>query len=187
MYPKKIELRAFEPRHKLAADNPAVCGRSASFFCGCYISFWIETVEDELHISFGTNGCGYMVAIADILAESASGKPLSDLHGLEQADLKDAIVRAIGILPVEREHCGEVCFEAFRYAFAALRETRIEEFRGDEALICTCFGVSERVIEDFIAANGGATVDSVGDSCRAGSGCGSCRMLIQEMIDAAGD
>jgi NAD(P)H-nitrite reductase large subunit len=29
-------------------------------------------------------------------------------------------------------------------------------------------------------------VDEVSASLRAGSGCGSCRMLIQELIDSAG-
>ncbi len=126
-----------------------------------------------------------MIAVADVFAESVSRKSLSDLHGLDRDEFRATIVSELGVLPAEREHCAEVCFEALRNAFAALRERRIEEFRGEEALICTCFGVAERVIDEFIDLHSEVSVDMVADSCRAGSGCGSCRMLIQEMIDAS--
>lgn len=184
VYPKKTELRAFAPRQGVAHDDAAVCGRAASFVCGCYVGFTLPNDHTEIAASFESNGCGYMVAVADIFAESVSGRPVSNLHGLDRAELIDEVVREIGVLPSEREHCAEACFEALRNAFATLRERRIEEFRGEEPLICTCFSVSEQVIDEFIALNSGVSVEMVADSCRAGSGCGSCRMLIQEMIDA---
>lgn len=184
VYPKKIELRAFAPLNAVEGDDSAVCGRSASFVCGCYASFSLKAINEKITVSFSSNGCGYMIAVADILAETASGKPVSELHGLDRAELIAEVVGEIGVLPILREHCAEVCIEALRNAFVTLRERRIEEFRGEEALICTCFGVSERVIDEFIALNSEVSVDMVAESCRAGRGCGSCRMLIQEMIDA---
>ncbi len=186
IYPKKLELRAFALRYAAAGDDLAVCGRSASFVCGCYVSFSLTTDQEKIAASFVSNGCGYMIAAADILAETVSGKNVSDLHGLDRAELIAEVEREIGVLPSARGHCAEVCFEALKNAFAALRARRIEEFRGEEALICTCFGVSETVIEQFISKNREASVEMVADSCRAGSGCGSCRMLIQEIIDAVG-
>jgi len=66
---------------------------------------------------------------------------------------------------------------------AAYRERRVEEFQGEKALICTCFGVSEETIVTAISENSLSDVDQVVDLCRAGSGCGSCRMLIQELVD----
>lgn len=185
LYPKNIELRAFAPRHAAASGDTAVCGRSASFVCGCYASFSLTAIGEKVAVSFSSNGCGYMIAVADIYAGTLSGKPVAELHGLDRDELIAEVVRDLGVLPIVREHCAEVCFEALRNAFAALRERRIEEFRGEEALICTCFGVSERVIDEYIASNSEVTVDMVADSVRAGSGCGSCRMLIEEMIDTA--
>ncbi len=185
VYPKKVELLAFAPRHAVASGDPAVCGRSASFVCGCYASFSLTAIQEKVTVSFSSNGCGYMIAVAEILAETVSGKAASDLHGLDRAELIKDVVLKIGVVPSERVHCAEVCVGALRSAFAALRERRIEEFRGEEALVCTCFGVSERVIDDFIALNTDVSVDLLAASCRAGSGCGSCRMLIQEMIDTA--
>jgi NifU-like protein len=66
---------------------------------------------------------------------------------------------------------------------AAYRARRIEEFQGEKALICTCFGVSEETIIGAIAENGFTEVEQVSKAYRAGSGCGSCRFLIQELID----
>ena len=68
-------------------------------------------------------------------------------------------------------------------AFSGLRARQIEEFTGEKALICTCFGVSEETIEKAVAANKLETVEDVIDVCNAGGGCGSCRFLIQEIID----
>jgi NifU-like protein len=61
---------------------------------------------------------------------------------------------------------------------------QIEEFTGEKALICTCFGVSEETIERVIANNRCETVEEVSQKCNAGSGCGSCQPLIQEIIDS---
>jgi NifU-like protein len=183
VYPKKVQLRAFAIQNTVARDVVAASGRSASFVCGCYVSFALKSDEERVAATFASNGCGYMIAVADIFAEMVSGKGFSELHGLDRAALLDSVEREIDVLPSEREHCAEVCFEALRTAFAELRAMRIEEFRGEEALVCTCFGISESVIEEFIAQNQDVSLASVADSCRAGSGCGSCRMLIQEMID----
>lgn len=185
VYQKKVESLAFAPKHRAANSNEAVSGRSASFACGCFVSFSLRIESEQIAASFATNGCGYMIVSAEILSGVLSGAKLADLHGLNSPEWLVAIESEIDSLPPDRLQCAEVCFEALRSAFAALRDRRIEEFRGEGALICTCFGVSERTIEEFVASSRDASVDSVSDSIRAGSGCGSCRMLIQEMIDSA--
>ena len=57
-----------------------------------------------------------------------------------------------------------------------------EDWAGDEALICTCFFVSERTIEREIQTRGLTTVAEVTQACNAGGGCGSCHQLIQEIL-----
>jgi len=64
------------------------------------------------------------------------------------------------------------------------RELRVSEYEGEKALICTCFGISEDTIVATIKENKITDVEEVADQVRAGSGCGSCRMLIQELIDS---
>ena len=128
-----------------------------------------------------------MIAAADAMCDWLHGKTLSDLHGLNDGELMEAIASELGRLPEDRDQCGDVVFQALRNAMAAYRERRIEEFQGERALICTCFGVSEETIVTAIAENGFTEVEQVSRVYRAGSGCGSCRFLIQELIDIRDD
>ncbi len=48
-------------------------------------------------------------------------------------------------------------------------------------ILCHCMGVSDRAV--FTAIRGGASsVGEVARACRAGTGCGGCLPLIQELI-----
>ena len=49
------------------------------------------------------------------------------------------------------------------------------------ALICLCHGVSDRTIRGAVAAGAGS-IDEVGESCRAGSSCGGCHDVIDELV-----
>jgi bacterioferritin-associated ferredoxin len=57
------------------------------------------------------------------------------------------------------------------------KETR----RGSTMLVCHCNGVSERKIRRVIRA-GAATASEVGRACGAGSCCGGCVGIIDELI-----
>lgn len=126
-----------------------------------------------------------MTAAADVLSDYLRSTPLSSLHGLESENLISAVSEKLDVVPSYRWHCVEACVEAIHAAFADFRQRQVEEFRGEKALICTCFGVTEEVIEAYVEQNRPETVAEVTNVCRAGGGCGSCRMLIQEIIDAA--
>jgi NifU-like protein len=134
---------------------------------------------------FSTNGCGFMVAASDVLCDWLKGKSLVDMQGLDGDELKQIVSLELGAFPSEREKCGEIALEALRNAMAKYRARRIDEYRGEQALICTCFGVSEETIVNAIAAHEIKGVEGVSTVCRAGSGCGSCRMLIAELIESA--
>lgn len=49
--------------------------------------------------------------------------------------------------------------------------------------VCLCHAVTDREIRDAVD-NGIADVDQLQEMCGAGSGCGSCRDVAQEVIDA---
>jgi NifU-like protein len=188
VYPEKVSkrLRTSKPRHSL--ENADAAGVAVALECGTNIRFYLS-VDDATrtirNINFRSNGCGYMLAAADAIAEILTGKNLTDLHGLQEQDLTSEIRNALGEWPSEREHCIATVIDAFRNAFAEYRGMRVEEFTGERALICTCFGVSEEKIEMAIKHDAAHSVDDVGRLTNAGTGCGSCQMLITEMIDAA--
>lgn len=81
------------------------------------------------------------------------------------------------------EKCVEMACAALLDAVREYSNAARDDWAGDEALICTCFFVSERTIEREIQAHGLTTVSEVTRACNAGGGCGSCHQLIQEILE----
>ncbi|MEP6705848.1 MAG: iron-sulfur cluster assembly scaffold protein [Acidobacteriota bacterium] len=184
-YPEGINERFRSPANA-GAETGGVRGTSASFVCGSFVELSVRINIESGSIAgarFKTNGCGFMIASADALCDWLCEKTLSELHGLNDDELTRAVCDKVGALPRDRVQCSGVVFEALRKAMSLHRAQCIEEFRGETALICTCFGISEESIVGAIAENGFTDVDQIAKACRAGSGCGSCRFLIQELID----
>ncbi|MGI8670186.1 MAG: iron-sulfur cluster assembly scaffold protein [Aridibacter sp.] len=184
-YPKKINEYFNSPKNVGVAENANADGRWASFICGVSVGFSLRINEESKKITnakFTTNGCGFVIATADFICEKIVGNELTQLHGLE--DLEFEIEREFGEFPENRRHCAEICFDALHNALAKYRTEKIEEWTGEKALICTCFSVSEERIESEIALHNLQTVEDVGDVCNAGTGCGSCQILIQEILDS---
>ena len=185
-YPDKINTRFGVPEHSGKAALSNAVGTGASLVCGSFVRVYLEIDAENKTIRearYRTNGCGFAVAAAEVLAENIVGRKLTDLQGLDHAEFLGEIERHLDEFPPARSHCAEICFDALQAAFNDFRALQNEEFAGEKALICTCFGVSEDVIETLIAENDAASVESVGELCNAGTGCGSCRFLIQELID----
>ena len=83
----------------------------------------------------------------------------------------------------ENAQCVELACAALLDAVRDYSNAARDDWAGDEALICTCFFVSERTIEREIQAKGLTTVAEVTKACNAGAGCGSCHQLIQEILE----
>ncbi|HKX83784.1 MAG TPA: (2Fe-2S)-binding protein [Pyrinomonadaceae bacterium] len=167
-------------------SDPDADAVAANFQCGCFIRYFLRVNPDDqiLVTGFRSNGCGYMIAAGYELSLLLDGKSLRDLHGLDSDELAEGVFAKLGDFPQEREQCFGVAIEALTRVFDVYRRKRIEEFIGEKALICTCFGVSEETIENIVHRGRLTDVEDVAKACNAGSGCGSCRMLIQEIIDS---
>ena len=152
--------------------------------CGVSIEFRLR-IDESLKVvekaGFSTNGCGYAVAVAELLSRGINGKKLVELDGLSV--LEGLVTEALGDAPKGRNHCFNVSFDALQLALSDFRRKRIAEWNGEDALICSCFGVSEKQIEKAISGKKQLTVANVGEICNAGTGCGSCQPLIQEILD----
>ena len=185
-YPPKINQRFSDAKNAGKLTDANAVGFGASFVCGSFVRFFLHIDQETKSIAaakFKTSGCGYAIAAAEVLSEKIVGKNLTELHGLENKDLRKEIEAELELFPGNRAHCLAICFNALHESFADFRTRQISEFAGEKALICTCFSVSEETVEQIIAANETETVEEVTALCRAGGGCGSCRFLIQEMID----
>ncbi len=187
-YPPRISEKFHAPRNVGAASEANAVGTSATFVCGAVLRFTLRIDRETKTIreaKFVTNGCGYLIAAADALAEKMAGKLLTELHSLDRRILEFAIESELGKFPEHRKHCLELATETLQSALTNFRQVQIEEFTGEKALICTCFGVSEETIENLIHEKSLAAVEDVTDACSAGGGCGSCQPLIQEILDTA--
>jgi NifU-like protein len=181
-YSEKISERFYNPQHAGKCEFANAIGTSASFVCGSVLRFSLQISDAKIaDVKFKVSGCGYLIATADLLAETVINKQLNELHGLE--GFNRIVEEKLGKFPAERQHCLNLALETLQSAFNDFRSRKLEEFSGEKALICTCFGVSEETIEQIINENNCETVEEVADICNAGSGCGSCRLLIQEIID----
>jgi NifU-like protein len=182
VYPQKIAdlidtMADVEPRGK------SVSGRSASFECGCFVEIELSfdgniCIDGRLR----TNGCGYVIATSQVLISSLRGVDTKALKGFDGDEIISKIESQIGRLD-DRRSCAEICIAALHRAFEAHRADLVAEYAGESALICTCFGVDEAAIIASINENGIPTIDKVSASLMAGRGCGSCRGLIEEIID----
>jgi NifU-like protein len=97
------------------------------------------------------------------------------------------LVRGFTDFEPGREHCSKLACDALLAAIREYSDAARDDWAGDEALICTCFFVSERTIEREIETHGLQDVADVTRACNAGGGCGSCHQLIQEILDTQND
>lgn len=185
-YPKKVSEKFDAPGNVGTAENVNAKGTSATLACGAVLRFTLQIEIETKEIrqaKFQANGCGFLIAAADVLASEITSKNLREFHGADKSVLETKIERKLDEFPAERKHCLELCLEALNNAFTDFRRFQIEEFAGEKALVCTCFGVSEETIENLIEKKSLRTIEEVTDACSAGGGCGSCQFLIQEILD----
>ena len=156
------------PRNVGDADEPSFTGRAASLVCGAHVRFSIQ-VDEAQRVSqarFRAAGCNLLIAAASMLTEQVTGKTTAE-------------AATIGLPSTD---CAALAHDALLDAIRDYSNAARDDWAGDEALICTCFFVSERTIEREIQTGGLTTVAEVTKACNAGAGCGSCHQLIQEIL-----
>jgi NifU-like protein len=165
----------FNPRNVGDAGEPSFTGRSASLSCGALVRFSIQVDEEHLisDARFRAAGCDVLIASASYLTEQITGMTTADAAAFAQNP---------AALGVKSEKCVELACNALLDAIREYSNAARDDWAGDEALICTCFFVSERTIEREIQTRGLTTVAEVTKACNAGAGCGSCHQLIQEIL-----
>lgn len=177
----------FNPRNVGDADEPSFVGRAASLICGAHVRFSIQV--DEQHVvsqaKFKAAGCSVLVASTSLLTEQVLNVPTAEAAIIGQNSA--ALATNFPDPELSREHCPKLACDALLSAIREYSDAARSEWVGDEALICTCFFVSERTIEREIAARELRTVAEVTRACNAGGGCGSCHQLIQEILDTQND
>ena len=171
----------FNPRNVGDAKEPSFVGRAASLSCGAHVRFSIQVDEAQAvsQAKFRAAGCDVLVASASVLTEQVTGLTTAEAASIGQAPA--ALTERLGAERASAQ-CVELACRALLDAIREYSNAIRDDWAGDEALICTCFFVSERTIEHEIQSRGLKTVAEVTAVCNAGGGCGSCHQLIEEIL-----
>ena len=163
------------------AGEPSFTGRAASLVCGAHVRFSIQ-VDEAQRVSearFRAAGCDILVSAASVLTERVTEQTTAEAATIGQTPAELSEELGAG----KSEKCVAMACEALLDAIREYSNAAREDWAGDEALICTCFFVSERTIEREIQTRALTTVAEVTNACNAGGGCGSCHQLIQEILE----
>jgi NifU-like protein len=163
------------------ADADAA-GEAGSLSCGgmLRLSLRIDEALKVVDARFQAIGCSLLTASASILTETVKGETIAEAAAIAQSTAwiePDAV-------PPDKTGCITLCRDALLSAIQHFSDTRREEWNGDDPLICSCFGVSERTIEREIKVKNLSTIAEVTNACNAGAGCRSCYSLITDILDA---
>jgi NifU-like protein len=165
------------------AAPPNFTGRSASFACGAVarVSLHIDDRQRIVDAKFKVAGCTVLVAALSVLTEQARNKTTAEAAALAE-DL-ETIEQRLGREAAGRGECVLLASEALLEAIRAYSDSARDHWDGDDALICTCFGVSEQSIEKEVRAKSLSTIAEVTKACNAGAGCRSCYPLIEDILE----
>lgn len=181
-YSDRVRDHFLNPRNVGDVEGAEAVGDAGSLTCGGVLRLTLSIDASSQKITeakFKAAGCRVLVATASALTEILKGMLIGDAAAMSEA----AITELVGGHPPGKAHCIALCREALHEAAVYYRGVTLEEWTGDEALICTCFGVSEKSIEQAIHARALRTIAQVTRACSAGGGCGSCRPLIEDILE----
>jgi NifU-like protein len=172
----------YHPQNVGDASEPSFVGRAASLSCGATLRLSIQIDEGHkvAEAKFKAAGCSSLVASLSLLTEQVKGKTTAEAVTIGQHP--EAIINQLGLLGEDRNRCAELACEGLLSAIRKYSDAARSEWAGEEALICTCFCVSERTIEREIRQQRLTSVAEVTKACIAGGGCGSCHQLIEEIL-----
>lgn len=170
----------FNPRHVGEAIEPNFTGRSASFQCGAVlrVSLNIDESQRITDARFKSAGCSVLVGASSLLLDEVIGKTTGEAAALARPS--QLAERPADLQPSDQ--CLKLTTEALLAAIRNFSDAARDEWEGDEALICTCFCVSERTIEREVRDHRLSTIAEVTTACNAGAGCRSCYPLIEEIL-----
>lgn len=181
-YTDKVKDHFLNPRNARVIEDANAVGDVGSIICGDALRLMLkidpntEVIEDA---AFQTYGCGSAIASSSALTEMLKGKTLKEAEKITNQEIVDYL----GGLPPEKMHCSVMGREALDAAIANYHGLSYENSHDDGELICHCFGVGVNKIKKVVWENHLTTVEEVTNYTKAGGGCGSCKMRIEEVID----
>jgi NifU-like protein len=178
-YTDKVKEHFLNPRNVGEIENPDGEAEVGSLACGdaLKLTFKLDENKKIKEAKFKTFGCASAIASSSALTEIIKGMTVEEALKVSNQD----IAKYLGGLPDEKMHCSVMGKQAL--------EKAIENYKGVPAaetgakIICECFGVTDKEIEQAIRENNLSTIEEVTNYTKAGGGCGGCHEDIQKIID----
>ncbi len=183
-YNEKVKELYRNPKNVGEIEDANAVGEVGSIVCGDALKLSLKIDEDTETITdakFQTFGCGSAIASSTALTQMVIGKTVEQAAQIKNQDIVDFL----GGLPAEKMHCSVMGQEALESAIADFRGLKVvhEEEDPDTAIVCHCFGVSNKKIENTILENGLRTLEEITNYTKAGGGCGSCIDEIEQILE----
>ncbi|MCX5853541.1 MAG: Fe-S cluster assembly protein NifU [Deltaproteobacteria bacterium] len=178
-YTDKVKDHFLNPRNVGEVENPDGVAEVGSIACGdaLKLSFKLDENKRFKDVKFKTFGCASAIATSSALTEMIKGMTVEEAMKVTNQD----IAAYLGGLPQEKMHCSVMGKQAL--------EKAVEHYQGISSkeqtaqIVCECFGVPDREIEQAIRENNLSTVEEVTNYTKAGGGCGGCHDAIRQIID----
>jgi NifU-like protein len=181
-YTERVMDHFRNPRNVGLIPDADGVGEVGSLACGDALKLTFKLDEKKERIvdaKFQTFGCASAIASSSALTEILKGMRLEDAERVTNQD----IAEFLGGLPEQKMHCSVMGREALEVAIANFRTGQTGKKILAGKVVCTCFGVTEEEIERVVGDNDLTTVDQVTNYCKAGGGCGHCKVDIMNIID----
>ena len=137
------------PRNVGDAGEPCFTGRGGSFTCGATAcaSIQIDEAHNISEARFRAAGCEVLIASLSILTDRITGTSTADAAAMVNS--AQSLADELDAGP-HKDHCVQLACDALLNSIRAYSDATRDEWNGDEALICTCFFVSEQAIEYYL-------------------------------------
>ncbi len=178
-YTDKVKDHFLNPRNVGEIEAPDGIGEVGSMACGdaLKLAFKLDEQGRIAEVRFQTFGCASAIASSSALTEMLKGKSLEEAEQITNDD----IAKYLGGLPRQKMHCSVLGKDALKKAILNYRGEVEAEPEGN--VVCECFGVTDKQIEEAVRENNLKSIEDVTSYIKAGGGCTNCHEDIQEIIN----